>query len=440
MNIRRIPGIIFCLLFSFHLSAQQQESDTASLAQLWDKAEVYNKKLKAGRLALQQVKTKTDVLKDERLPEVEANGVYERVSSMPQYEDGLFHSPAYYPIIHQAYALEAAASLNVYSGGTAQRNIRTNKIGEDIAAQKVNLSRSEIRYQAAADYLDIYRNMRYKTLIEQDIKERLQQLKQIESLFSKGVVLKSDVLRAQLNLSKQQELLTQVQNSITIANEALNQLTGDDKAHNTIPVLNEDSSQIALIPLTDGYYHNATAHSYQYNILQKETEQSKLQLQQVKSSILPKISLFAQYQYAYPQIMFYPYAAAVYGFGMAGVKASISLSELYTNKQKRQYAQISIDRNQVETEDFKDQLSVEISRLHIRYNEALDRINIAQQNITTATETYRITHNSYFAQLSLLTDLLDAETQLLQAKMDYTTENVNAQILYYQLQKTIGNL
>ena len=429
--------VVLGLLFCAPLSAQQTES----LTDLWAKAEAYNKTLNVARLGLQEAKQKTEVVKDARLPEVNAAGDYARVSNLPQYEDGIFHTPTQYAgLIHQMYGLSGEASLNVYAGGTIRRNIASSQIGEGIATQKVNLSRADVRYEVAVDYLDIYRNMQYKTLVEQDIKEREAQLKEITNLYDRGVVLKSDVLRGELNLSKQQELLTQIENSITIANQSLNQMTGDSMEHITIPVLDEDSAGTALMPLTEDYFDSALAHSYEYSILQQETQLSKLALRQTKSAILPKVQLFAEYQYGYPQTMFFPYANALYGIGMAGVRASMSLSELYTNKRKRDYAQTVIGRNAMQESDFQDKLKTQISALHIRFNEALNRIEVAKKNIQTASETYRITNNTYFAQLALLTDLLDAETQLLQAKMDYTTETVNARIIYYQLQKAVGNL
>jgi outer membrane protein TolC len=431
---------LFLFLFRFPLLAQQFIGDSTSLAQLWTKAESYNKELNVARLGLEQAQRKTEMTKDERLPEVGVGGEYARVSNLPMYEGGIFHSPTQFPAIHQTYDLGGEASLDVYAGGAKQRNITSSEVGEGIAAQRINLRRADIRYQVAVNDLDIYRNMQDKTLVEQDIKEREAQLKEIGNLYKRGVVLKSDVLRGELNLSKQQELLTQIENNITIANQSLNQMTGDASDHITIPVLDEDSTGTALTPLAENDFDSAIAHSYEYNILQKETELNKLELQQVKSKILPKVSLFAEYEYSYPQTLYFPYAKAIFGLGMAGVKASMSLSELYTNKQKRSYAQVAIDRSAMQEADFQDKLKVQISALHIRYNEALNRIEVAKKNIQTASETYRITRNSYFAQLSLLTDLLDAETQLLQAKMDYTTETVNARTIYYQLQKAIGNL
>ena len=67
-------------------------------------------------------------------------------------------------------------------------------------------------------------------------------------------------------------------------------------------------------------------------------------------------------------------------------------------------------------------------------------MRIAQQNIGQATENYRIVNSTYFNQLSLLTDLLDADNQLLQSRFDLVTAQVLAATQYYQLQKALGTL
>jgi outer membrane protein len=65
---------------------------------------------------------------------------------------------------------------------------------------------------------------------------------------------------------------------------------------------------------------------------------------------------------------------------------------------------------------------------------------VAKENIKQASENLRIVNNTYFNQLSLLTDLLDADTQLLQTRFDLAAAQISAELQYYQLQKTIGNL
>jgi outer membrane protein TolC len=116
------------------------------------------------------------------------------------------------------------------------------------------------------------------------------------------------------------------------------------------------------------------------------------------------------------------------------------LSALYQNKHKRAEAKINLERQEIEHADIQDQVREVVRTAYLRYTEALTRIQVANDNITQAKENFRIVNNTYFNQLSLLTDLLDAETQLLQARFDLTTAAVTAQLQYYQLLKATGNL
>jgi len=88
-------------------------------------------------------------------------------------------------------------------------------------------------------------------------------------------------------------------------------------------------------------------------------------------------------------------------------------------------------------EDKTSQLTIHV---YVRFNEALKRIEVAEDNIKLATENYRIVRDGYFNQLALLTDLLDADTQLLQSKFDLEDAKITAIIQYYQLLKTTGKL
>ncbi|MNL30619.1 hypothetical protein D3C87_1523660 [compost metagenome] len=55
-------------------------------------------------------------------------------------------------------------------------------------------------------------------------------------------------------------------------------------------------------------------------------------------------------------------------------------------------------------------------------------------------ENARIVKQNYFNQTALITDLLDADIQLLQSKFDFTSAKIAAQIQYYQLQNVLGTL
>ena len=60
--------------------------------------------------------------------------------------------------------------------------------------------------------------------------------------------------------------------------------------------------------------------------------------------------------------------------------------------------------------------------------------------IRQADENYRIVHNRYLNQLSILTDLLDASRVRLEAQMQLTAARAEVIYTYYQLLQTCGSL
>lgn len=436
-----LAGAVFITLFSTQtVFSQDPEKNTLTLTDVWKKADVYNRQLQMQYLRVQSMDERTKAAKDERLPEVKANGVYARVSNLAIYEDGLLNAPTQYPVVHGYYQFGADAYLNVYNGGKTNREIKVRQTEAELAKEQQNLSTTEIRYKAAALYLDIYRGRMYEKVMLQDIHEREKELEEIRQLHRNGVVLKSDLLRAELKLSKQKMTLLEIRNGIAIANQRLNIMIGQADS-----IENQLSIDTLIAPQTpartyEDYVADAYEHSFAFKISEKETALSELKLKDVKSNILPKVGLYAEYAYTYPQILFYPYSIALYGLGQVGVKAGVPISAFYQNKHKKQEAKINLERQEIEHADTKDQVRQEVKAAYLRYTEALTRISVANDNITQAKENFRIVNNTYFNQLSLLTDLLDAETQLLQSRFDLTTAQVTAQLQYYQLLKATGNL
>ena len=436
-----LGGALLLTLFTTQTAiSQDPEKKPLTLTDVWKKAATYNRQLQMQYLRVQGMNERTKAARDERLPEVKADGVYARVSNLAIYEDGLLKSPTQYPVVHGYYQFGADAYLNVYNGGKTTREIKVRQTEAELAEEQKNLTATDIRYKAAAMYLDIYRGRMYEKVILQDIAEREKELEEIRQLHRKGVVLKSALLRAELKLSKQKMTLLEIRNGIRISNQRLNIMIGQpDSTDNQVAL---DTLMIRQLPVRtyENYLADAYEHSFAFKISEKETALSELKLKDVQSNILPKVGLYAEYAYTYPQILFYPYSIALYGLGQVGVKAGIPISAFYQNKHKKQEAKIDLQRQEIEHADVKDQVRQEVKMAYLRFTEAITRISVANDNITQAKENFRIVNNTYFNQLSLLTDLLDAETQLLQSRFDLTTAEVTAQLQYYQLLKATGNL
>jgi outer membrane protein len=429
---------VLMLFFIPKTSAQMPVTNSVSLQTIWSKALLHNKSIQIQNLKIAGADEAIKDAKADRLPDIEAEGEYARVSNMPVYNKGLFHVHDQFEVVHTAYDFGGNAYLNLYNGNKTNLKIQEEKYRKEVAVQQRNLTSSDIKLKATAYYLDLKRSMNFKKLLLKDIDDQEKQLTEIKELQKNGVVLKSDVLRAELNLSRQKMSLVQLDNDLAIANQHLNILTGNDDNVQNVP----DSSLVvdSVIRTYEDYLLEAKANSYEYKISEKETEISKLEIRNVKANTSFKVGLFANYAYSYPQIRFYPYSIALYGLGLSGVKASFPISSFYHNKHKVQAAEIFYQQQELSHAETSDYIRQEVKEAYLRYTEALKRIEVAQENIKQATENLRIVNNTYFNQLSLVTDLLDADTQLLQTRFDLAAAKIAAQLQYYKLQKVTGNL
>ncbi|WP_442591572.1 TolC family protein [Pedobacter sp. AW31-3R] len=411
-----------------------------TLSQVWQKVSENNKTVQMQGLRVLGAVEKVKDAKNERLPEINAEAEYAKLSNVPIYEDGLFHAHDQFEgVIHTSYKFGGDMYMNLYNGGKTTLKIEEEKKESEITREQKNLTTSEMKLRATAYYLDLQRSTIFKNLLLKDISTQEKQLEEIKQLQKNGVVLKSDVLRATLKLSRQKMSLVQLDNDLAIANQKLNILTGmpDD----TVVATEEDAeADLPALKAYPEYLTEAMENSYAFKISEKEEELRKLELKEVKANVSFKLGLFANYNYAYPQILLYPYSAAIYGLGMAGVKASFPISSFYHNVHKTRGAEIKYHIQEVEHADTQDKIRQEVNEAFLRYRESLTRIEVAKENISQASENLRIVNNTYFNQLSLLTDLLDADTQLLQTRFDYAAARIAARLQYYQLQKALGNL
>lgn len=439
----RIKNIALLSLSIFLLNtvnAQQRDQTPITLTQIWEKVVENNKAIQMQELRIRGSAEGIKDAKAERLPEISAEGEYARVSNVPIYENGLFHTPSQFEVVHTSYKFGADAYLNIYNGGKTNIRIAEEKKENEIAVEQKKLTTAEIKLRATAYYLDLQRSRIFKSLLLKDIADQEKQLEEIKQLLKNGVVLKSDVLRITLKLSRQKMALVQLNNDIAIANQKLDILTGMPDETVIEPSSDDPAVDLPVLKPYNDYLSAAMQQSFAYKISEKETEMRKLELKNIKANVSPKLGLFANYNYTYPQILLYPYSVALYGLGFYGVKASFPISSLYHNTHKAKAAQLKYEQQEVEHSDTEDKIRQEVNEAYLRYREALTRIDVAKENISQATENLRIVNNTYFNQLSLITDLLDADTQLLQTRFDLAAARIAAQLQYYQLQKAIGNL
>ena len=87
-----------------------------------------------------------------------------------------------------------------------------------------------------------------------------------------------------------------------------------------------------------------------------------------------------------------------------------------------------------------DNVQQEVKALAIKYAEAVQRMRVIKKNIEQAEANYHIQNTKYGNQLSLLTDLLDADNLYQESKFNYIQANIAALSIYYRILFITGKL
>lgn len=427
---------------SYAISAQtgSPSNDTIriSLKDAWHRAEENSRHIKINTFDVDIAEAEVKDAKRERLPEIEVKGSVEKASNIPIYENGLFSKPTQHEVIHTLYRAGADFYLNIYNGNKLNLKIKENQTLQKVKEIKKEQAVSDIHYKTAKLYLELQKTLIFRDLIQQDIKDQQVQLKEIRSLYKNGVVLKSDVLRIELELSKRKMALTTIENDILIAMQKLNIILGIPDEQVVIP--EAPFNQWDENTTYADYLKLALDYSFDYHVSEQQTELSKLKLKQIKANVSPKVGMYGEFYYANPQIFLYPYNPYWYSLGIVGLKASFSISSLYHNTQKVKAAKLEFEKEEEAHKDTEDKVRQQVKEAYLRYQEALEQIKVAESNVVQAKENARIIKNTYFNQTSLITELLDADIQLLQTKFELEAAKIMAQNNYYLLQNITGVL
>lgn len=369
------------------------------------------------------------------LPKIALRASASYATNMPIYDNGLFNKPSQHDVIHYLYDTGADFYLNLYNGHRDLMAIKSQKLVKEIANIDWLAAKASIKMEVCNLFLDLALCYSNKNLIKNDILDQKEQLKEIQHLYIAGTVLHSDVLRIELELSKREMLLVKIQNDIQRMNRQLQLITGIDQV--IVP-----SNHVFDKTLLDfeGMLKDAKSHAF---ILQKslqEVQLKKLAIKQAESNYLPTIGLTGTYTFANPQIFLYPYNDSWYSLGIVGLKASIPISAFYENKNRVQANQVAYSREKVKHHHEEENIENQLLQAYLDYKLAIEQEAVCLKNINLAKENARIIKNRYFKSAALVTDLLDADMQHLQALFELESATIAIKKHYYYIEFIKGTI
>lgn len=432
-----VPSLLFFFFLCWPArSATAQPGNRQTLRQLLDFSQANNRSIQKERIATQIAEEEVTEKKQLRIPEVDFHGAYARITDLIEYRHGLGDKVTTHtiPVIAD---VTAAAKLAIYAGGRVKYSIMKAKQEEAIAGLQLQAKTHDVSLEVIGAFLGIYKLMELQRLLAENITEEEDRLREVKAFKVHGTVTQNEVLREELQLSDMQLALLTNGRNIDIAAQELKTILQWPEGQ----ALNIDTTGLLSQPVRLlGYetYLMASSQKEQVRIQQGILQQTEIDRRIQKSSYYPVVNLFGSYGFNYPNYMFFPPDPYLYTLGRVGVEATFSISNIYKNRVRMQTAQKRVQQQQLQTQIVIDAVGDQIFRYYTQLADIIDRIQVNEKALSLANENYRIVRVKYLNQLALITEMLDADNALLQARFNAVSTRIDAVMKLRELEYAAG--
>lgn len=424
-----ILGSSICTVFG--------EKITLSIAQLFELSDQNAQKIKLTATALAKAQQTVKVAQSSLSPNIDVNLSANYLGGASIAKD--FSNYNYNVIADNMnpyqfnFALEASQVL--YAGGALSSQVRMAELDVQIAELAHNDNKQAVRLLIAGYYIELYKLNNHRKVYEQNITLTQRLLNDIKHKQAEGLALKNDILRHELQLQSIELGLIQVKNAIKILNEKL--IITLNLPRGTEIMITEDLLK-ELPLLSDEQMWQDKAKEHNSAIKQATLQHAKASEAEtlVSSDMKPTIAAFAATRLDGTIIDALPDMNMVnsnFHYWYAGVGINYNISSLYKSNRKLKEARFATQQAHDATKLVQEEIEMAVHAAYTKFVESFDIFNTQKTSVRLATENYQVVNNRYLNDLVLITDMLDATQEKINAELQL--ENAHAGILfnYFQL-------
>lgn len=439
-KIRKLlNGTVCTILTLFVTQTQAQETKLLSLEEATQLALKHDLQLKVDSSQINILNAKLLQSKKSILPDVGLNLNYTRIS------DNIIPFTVGFPtgdvtlnpqILNQSYNSLQLKQL-IWSGGKVNYGIQISK--KEIEAAKFDVEKNKINtvYNISALWYNLYVLKTSKKIIETNVITLIESQKDVKNFVKQGITLENEALKIDLAVTSLQSNLIDISNAITALNFNLCTLTG--LPNTTIIELPElaETTSIAVNKM-DTYLSTSLSNRPELKSINTYKDIATLGSKISKSNYLPTVSAIGSGNYNAPEQRLFPNQNVFTPTWFVGINVNWAISSLFKNPEKVTESKLTITKTNALYNQVQEGILMEVNAAYADYLQATQKIIIAKKAVEQATENFRVEQNKINASVITTTDFLDANTKLLQAKLNLNAANANAQLALKKLNKTTG--
>ena len=430
------------VLLAFYLPANGQSIQPLSLQQALQLGMQNSKQLQLTQAKAAQAGARYKETIDYYYPSVNLNAGYSRLSDVPEFLvqfPGEAEPRALFPVYLNSYESHLSANELVFAGFRAKYAKASADFLQKAAELDVEKDKDEVAFNIVNAYYNIYKLSKGKEIIKQNLEVIKQRTKELQAWEREGITLHNDVVRTQLLQSNYELSAIDADNALKTAIYNFNLLIGLDPESQT----EIDTASIftlpELKPLNDYMQMAMTSRSDLESIKTRNLSAENI-LQAAQKDYWPTVSIGGNLYYSNPPPRYIPPIDQFKLTWDAGINLNWSITNLFTNKHQVEENKAIVAQGKSSYDLLQDGVKSEIYASYLGATESTEKLKTLQTALTQATENFQLMDSRYRNSVALLSDLIDAQSSLLAAQINYAIGKADSQIAWYRLMKATGTI
>ncbi|HEX3252827.1 MAG TPA: TolC family protein [Pyrinomonadaceae bacterium] len=314
---------------------------------------------------------------------------------------------------------------------TATRTAQA-RIAQQEADQQTEMAAQQLRFAVIRTFYGLLLAKARLEVSDEAVRTAEADVKRARDIFESGLVVQSDLLAAEVQLSEFRQQQIQAKGDLVTAVAALNTAMG-------LPV---DSPQQPLGQLVERAFPTERVETLSEQALQDRPDYQRAVLlarageirsRRARGDWLPRVDAFVTAGASGR------YVAGGSGDYAAG--ASVTFNVFDPGRKARiDQSRAAESIANAEQEQLANQIRFEVMRAYQQYVSARERMAVVAQITAQATETLRMVQDRYHAGLTTITELLRAQTALVRARSDVLAARYDQYVGYANVLLAAGRL
>jgi len=383
---------------------------------------------------IQSAEGELNVAKSELYPNFSLTGQYMRLSQANvnlQFSTGSGDAGGNSnssPVVDQLLIGQANASMPLFSGFKLKNNLESGKNHVVATRMSAQNDKETVTLQAVTEYVVQYKAQQRVLLIRENLKTAQQRVQDFRAKEANGILARNDLLKAQLHESHVLLVLEEAEKNRDILNRQLTTLLQLPKGTR----IETDSTSVLQ---GGGIASRDSLDRKDLLSLEYEQRAAENRIKAEKAAYFPSISLTGGYI-----ALDLHNAITVTNALVGGVGVSYDLAGIFKSGNKVRLARSKAKELEYQHQLLGEQIDLQVANARQEYELAEQKQKVYEKSREQALENYRIVKNKYDNGLSDTNDLLEADLDQLQSKIDLSNARADLTLKYYDFIGTEGVL